>query len=212
MVFMKPKWEPRANRKLEVIESKHQRLFDEPARKINELVRQISRDHEGNAPFVDPDYGGVNAEVLLLLSDPGPKTQRSEAGSGLLSFQNDDPGAERICRLAQQVGLNPNRCISWNAYPWFINRAPTVAQVRQGIAPLTKLVDLLGSLRVVIAMGGTAQRSAELIKVTHKKGATLNFLDTVHSSSRGVTRGGRQKAHVGEEQLLEAFRSALSLL
>ena len=46
----------------------------------------------------------------MLLSDPGPKTQRSEAGSGLLSFQNDDPGAERIYRHTQQVGRNPSRC------------------------------------------------------------------------------------------------------
>jgi len=207
-----PVWVPRANRDREVVLQKHQRLFHEPVRAINELVREISEYNEGNAPFVDPDYGGVNSEVLFLLSDPGPKTQVSEAGSGLLSFQNDDPGAERICRLAQEVGLNPNRCISWNAYPWYINKAPTTGQIHEGLAPLKALFDLLGSLRVVIAMGGNAQRSVELLRARHAYVERATFLETVHSSSRGVTRGGRQKARVGEQQLADTFRTALSLL
>lgn len=84
---MSPVWVPRANRDREVVARKHQRLFHEPARAINELVREISEYNEGNAPFVDPDYGGVNSEVLLLLSDPGPKTQVSEAGSGCFHFK-----------------------------------------------------------------------------------------------------------------------------
>lgn len=205
-------WLPRANRNYEVVKEKHQRLFYEPARAINELVKEISKQNEGNAPFVDPDYGGVNSEVLLLLSDPGPKTQVSEAGSGMLSFQNDDPGAERICRITQEVGLNPNRCISWNAYPWYINKSPTTEQLHEGLAPLKALLDLLGSLRVVIAMGGNAQRSVGLLRMTHPDVQKVTFFETVHSSSRGVTRGGRQKARVGEQQLSLAFRSALSLL
>jgi len=205
-------WLPRANRDYEVVKEKHQRLFYEPARAINELVKEISKQNEGNAPFVDPDYGGVNSEVLLLLSDPGPKTQVFEAGSWMLSFQNDDPGAERICRITQEVGLNPNRCISWNAYPWYINKAPTTGQIHEGLAPLKALFDLLGSLRVVIAMGGNAQRSVELLRARHACVERATFLETVHSSSRGVTRGGRQKARVGEQQLADTFRTALSLL
>lgn len=207
------RWNARANADPEVVRTKRERLFEGAAAPINELVVRLADTNEGGAPFVDPDYGGVDAEVLLLLSDPGPKTQAEFEGSGLLSFQNDDPGAARICMLTQEVGLSPTRCVSWNAYPWYINRPPTVAERTKGLAPLRELIELLPSLRVVIAMGTTAQDSIQRLRKQHPTSLDeLAVLDTVHSSTRGVTRGSRQEAAIGEAELRDAFSTALALL
>jgi hypothetical protein len=50
---------------------------------INRLVDRL-RDPAGRGwmPYVAPMYGGVNAQVLLLLRDPGPKTNSGTGFDG----------------------------------------------------------------------------------------------------------------------------------
>ncbi|WP_052762081.1 uracil-DNA glycosylase family protein [Jiangella alkaliphila] len=63
-------------------------------RPINEFVDTL-RDQDGRGwmPHVAPLHGGVEARLLSLLRDPGPKT-RDGVGSGFLCIENDDPTAE----------------------------------------------------------------------------------------------------------------------
>jgi hypothetical protein len=72
-----------------------QRRFDTHIEPINLLVDELRISERGWLPYVAPMYGGVNARLLSVLRDPGPKT-RSEDGSGFLSMENDDPTAEAI--------------------------------------------------------------------------------------------------------------------
>jgi hypothetical protein len=47
--------------------------------------------------------------------------------------------------------------LPWNAYPWYINKAPTAREVAAGVSPLRRLLSLLPNLRVVMLNGGEAK-------------------------------------------------------
>ena len=126
-------------------------------RAINELVDQL-RDPGGRGwmPYVAPWHGGVHARVLSVLRDPGPKTQDG-VGSGFLCVENDDPTAELQCRAFAEVGIDARDVTPWNAYPWYINRAPNASERQAGIDPLLRLLRLLPNLLVVLLQGRDAQ-------------------------------------------------------
>ncbi len=63
-------------------------------RPVNELVDELQDlDGRGWLPYVAPAHGGVEATVLSVLRDPGPKAQAG-VGTGFLCIENDDPSAE----------------------------------------------------------------------------------------------------------------------
>ena len=65
-------------------------------------------------PEVAPMHGGIDAMVLSILRDPGPKTQDG-SGSGFLCIENDDPTAERQLQLQLQLfeqhGISPRKVL-----------------------------------------------------------------------------------------------------
>ncbi len=92
-------------------------------RAVNELVDELSdQDGRGWLPHVAPFHGGINARVLSLLRDPGPKTQ-TKSVSGFLCTENDDQTAERHTVLFDSLCVSQHEFLPWNAYPWYINRA-----------------------------------------------------------------------------------------
>ena len=112
-------------------------------------------------PYVAPSYGGLTAEVLLLLSDPGPMTNTTVGGSGFLCAENADPAAARLADLLEEVGVGQERCISWNAYPWYRHgdEEIRVRHIDSGLPPLIELLGILAGLRVVMLLGGNAVSS-----------------------------------------------------
>jgi hypothetical protein len=124
---------------------------------INALVDDLREEGRGWVPYVAPIYGGVEAEMLSILRDPGPMTNAAQNGSGFLCLENDDPAAELFATLLASAGLTPAQMIPWNAYPWYINRKPTARELKAGLSPLLRLLDLLPRLRVVMLNGGDAQ-------------------------------------------------------
>ena len=130
----------------------HQKLhrLDPHIAPINEFVASLqNQDDQRWVPEVAPMHGGVDAVVLTLLRDPGPKTQE-DRGSGFLCVENDDPTAERQCELFDQYGISPRSVLPWNAYPWYINRAPRAVERDAGAVVLGELIDLMPRLRVVL--------------------------------------------------------------
>ena len=124
---------------------------------INALVDDLLRDDvDLCAPYVAPMYGGVNARLLSVLRDPGPKTNTEHGGSGFLCMENDDATAERISGLFSDAGIDARDIVPWNAYPWYINTAPRAAQLEAGVDPLYRLIQLLPGLRVVMLHGESA--------------------------------------------------------
>jgi hypothetical protein len=135
---------------------------------LNGLVDEL-RDPEGRGwvPYVAPLYGGVNAEMLNLFRDPGPKTNTSLGGSGFICVENDDAAAERLAMLLDEAGIPFERTVPWNAYPWYINRKPRAAEIDAGVEPLCHLLSLLPRLRVVMLNGGEAKSAWRKLQRRH---------------------------------------------
>jgi hypothetical protein len=117
----------------------------------------VEHGGRGWMPYLAPMYGGVAARVLSIFRDPGPKAHE-QGGSGFLCVENDDPSAERYATLLEEAGLPVRELLPWNAYPWYINRKPTTAELDAAAEPLRRLIGLLPRLRVVLLHGGDAQQ------------------------------------------------------
>jgi hypothetical protein len=89
----------------------HARLHDAHIGPITTLVDELSQVGRGFIPYVAPLYGGVNADVLLIFQDPGPKTQ-VDGGSGMLCAENDDPTAELFSDCLDAARLDVARTIT----------------------------------------------------------------------------------------------------
>ncbi len=158
-------------------------------------------------PYVAPSYGGVKAEVLLVLRDPGPMTQTS-VGSGMLSAENDDPGAERAATLLDDVGLDQERVVSWNAHPWYINRKPTGPELDKGVDALVRLLELLPRLRVIMLLGGDAQAMWRRFQRAHPAmAARYRTIATYHTGNQAFI-GSKEVRDVRLANLRAAFLEA----
>jgi len=151
---------------------------------INHLVDELCHDHfRGWAPYVAPMYGGVKAKMLSILRDPGPATRDSR----FLCIENDDSTAEAMYWLLEGVGIQAIDMVPWNAYPWYINQAPSAEQMNAGIEPLNSLVDLLPDLKVVVLHGGDARSIWQRYKRKHRQHVEelekrVKIIQTYHTS------------------------------
>lgn len=57
--------------------------------------------------------------------------------------------------------------IPWNAYPWYINRAPNAEERKAGVAVPARLLGLLPRLEVVFLQGGDAQECWRRLEKAH---------------------------------------------
>ena len=71
--------------------------------------------------------------------------------------ENDDGAAERYATMLDEAGIAVSDILGWNAYPWYINRAPRAAELEAGVEPLRRLCDLLPDLRDVMLHGVSAR-------------------------------------------------------
>jgi len=200
--------EPKGHRLPEFLEAKQARWFEPHIAPINALVQEISRTAGGDVPYVDPDCGGVNARVLLVLEAPAGAAAH---GSRMLSADNDDGTAANVWAAYQHSGLPRDWGMHWNAVPWYLGVRGKIAaakaqDVEQGREWLLRLVDLLPDLRVVLAMGNAA-RDAVMPAKSELESRGLTVLNCPHPSQRryNLSRGA------DEVQVLAAFDEALHL-
>ena len=153
---------------------------------INALVDELTNPAgRGWVPYVAPVYGGVDARVLCIQRDPGPKTHSELGGSGFLCLENDDATAERFATLLDEVGIPVSETLAWNAYPWYINRAPRAAELEAGAEPLRRLLGILPRLRVVMLHGGAAQDGWKRLARRYPALASrFEVVPTYHTSSQ----------------------------
>jgi hypothetical protein len=81
-------------------------------------------------------------------------THSQHGSSGFLCPENDDATAERYATMLDEAAIAVSDILGWNAYPWYINRAPRAAELEVGVEPLRRLCGLLPELRVVMLHGG----------------------------------------------------------
>ena len=166
---------------------------------VDELIDPAGR---GWVPYVAPLYGGVHARVLNIFRDPGPKTHARTGGSGFLCTENDDASAERFALLLDGAGIPVSETLSWNAYPWYVNRLPRAHELDDGVEPLRRLLRLLPGLRVVMLHGGSAQDGwRRLARQDPGAACRLAVVATYHTSSQ---------AFIGPPPVRAARRAALT--
>lgn len=175
---------------------------------MDELIDPPGR---GWVPYVAPVYGGVDARVLCIQRDPGPKTHRQHGGSGFLCPENDDATAERFAGLLDSSGLPVAETLAWNAYPWYINRSPRAAELEAGVEPLRRLLSLLGRLRVVILHGGSARDGWRRLAGRHPDVVVrLEVIPPYHTSSQAFI--GPPEVRAARMAALKAFARAARIL
>lgn len=173
---------PRAHADPAVVAVKTSRLFDPHIAPVNHFVLEFAADRPSGVPSVDPDSGGVNARVLVLLKAPG---RAAAHGSGMISADNDDPTAANVWSAYAKTGLSRSAAMHWNAVPWFVGTTaslgkPTAADLTAGRRALQRLIGMLPDLRVVIAMGATARSVAPLRADLELRGLVSAYLYPRH--------------------------------
>ena len=143
-------------------EDKRSRLQAEHVRPLNNLVMAWrTQDPSALIPWFDPDDGGADAPVLVLMEAPGPATVRP-GGSNFCSEDNSDGTARTLRRLREEVELPRHGYLKWNIVPWAVHgpdghwRAPQQTDLVAAHPALAELMQTLPKLRLVIAMGQPA--------------------------------------------------------
>lgn len=187
--------------------------YDKHVAPINLLVDEF-RGAGLWLPYVAPMYGGVNARLLSILRDPGPKTQDT-IGSGFLCMENDDATAENICKLFGDADIDPREIVPWNAYPWYINRKPNAAELEVGVEPLKRLIELIPGLKVIMLHGGDAHSGWKRLErrypnLTSERG--WHVIETYHPSRQAFWHKDPEVRSDRGKHLLDSFIEAASYL
>jgi hypothetical protein len=154
---------------------------------IRDLVRRIRRERNASVPDVDPDGPGIDADVLVVLRDPG---RLGALTTNTLSLQNPDATAANQRRLFAAARLPLEACLFWNAVPWDLQgRGPSSADLHAGAQYLAELVSLMNQAPIVVACGNAAHEACAK--------AGLDAIEICHPSNRGLRGGGvnREPAH-----------------
>lgn len=199
--------EPRMHRDAEFLAAKRGRLWEPQVAPINSLVDAITKTGKGDVPYVDPDSGGVEARVLLLLEAPA---RAAAHGSGMLSADNDDATAAHVWEAYRDSGLPREWGAHWNAVPWYVGkkekiRVVTAAEIVEGRRWLLELIALLPDLRVLLTLG-VAARTAAAPLADELDRRHVSVLSTWHPSPRNYNSRPQARPEVGR-----AFAEAFAL-
>lgn len=113
-------------------------------------------------PWFDPDDGGVNARVLILMESPAPRTVGPQ-GSGFCSEDNADRSNRLVAQTRQAAGLSRSDCLKWNIIPWAVldsaghPRTPTSTEIDCAATYLTQVLETASEIDIVITLGKAAQ-------------------------------------------------------
>ncbi|GAB5505925.1 MAG: hypothetical protein Rhirs2KO_10880 [Rhizobiaceae bacterium] len=117
-------------------------------------------------PNPDPNDGGVNAKVLVLLESPGPKAIRS----GFISCDNPDKSAENIGTLMASADIDRRDTVLWNVVPYCVstvtkNKNASAAQIRAAAGHTQAFIELLPHLKAIVFCGRRAQVARPLLRM-----------------------------------------------
>jgi uracil-DNA glycosylase len=121
----------------------------------------------------------------FLLETPA---RAAALGSTMLSPDNDDASAANVWHAYGQSGLSRQHGMHWNAVPWFMgdatkNKNAERSDIEPGLYWLTRLVDLMPDLRLVVTMGDIA-RQAFALYLLREDARLIPWLAVAHPSPR----------------------------
>jgi len=145
--------------------SREDRLNDPHVRPLMDVVRDL-RARGLVVPNVDPNDGGVDARILVLLETPGPRA----VGSGFVSRDNPDPSARNMGKILDEAGFARSDVLLWNVVPYCIStetqsRHATTAHIREAIPACQAFIDCLPKLVAVVFGGRSAQRAQKSLRL-----------------------------------------------
>lgn len=130
---------------------------------LNRQLESWAQDRQvAEPPLVPPHLGGIKARIVCVLRDPGPRAGGVK-GSRFVSWENDDPTAERHQAFANQAGISDGEVVTFNSYLWYINAQPTKTQLVSGIPEFLTLLGLVDRPEVIIFHGRTAHYFRRLL-------------------------------------------------
>lgn len=192
-VFAKQRCRDRAYR-----EDLYGRRYDPSVRPINEYVDKLRAERGVSIPYVAPTYGGVDARLLTLMQDPGPKTDLANAdGSGMICLENVDLSAARQKFFLDEAGIRNSEIVSWNAYPWRKPHPQTGRSDREAAEALRRFLMLIPNLEVVILNGTVAKRVWHVLeRIDPACVAGISSYPTFHTSERAVDPAQRSIEYI----------------
>ena len=205
---------PRRHADPAFLAAKQARWFEPHIAPVNHLVSEIASTTGLAVPYVDPDSGGVNTRVLLLLEGPsGGAAHRSN----MISIDNDGGTAANLWRAHQAVGLSREHTMIWNAVPWFLGGygridGPKEVELTEGRSWLVRLLERLPLLEVVIALGRVPEKSLRPLRSDLQARGVIIF-PAPHPSQRVYDvpgRGARAQVHRTFEQAAEVIAAGPS--
>ncbi|TAG08398.1 MAG: uracil-DNA glycosylase [Verrucomicrobia bacterium] len=174
---------------------------------LTQFVAQLREEvgDEAGIPEFDPWDGGIAAEILFLLEAPGAKAVKS----GFISRNNNDESAKNFYEISFEANIPRTRTITWNIVPWYIGtgskiRAATGSDIVSGSSSLSRFLDLLPKLKVIVLVGLKAQCAEEMIRTLRPN---AHIVKSYHPSPRFVNRYPRNRSLI-----VDAFRAAGLLL
>lgn len=193
-----------------VVADKMSRIRDIHVAPLNRLADNIADSlglPRGHVPYVDPDQGGVNARLLVLLDNPSTKAEAG-TGSGLLSLDNNDRTA-RNCREAYaRHKVSWSDVVHWNVVPFPVagakNGGSTPAERAQAAQWTEQFVDLCPRVEFVLLLGVAARDGLD--RATIDRDFLVLPGKTPHCSDRGLNSAG------GRERFESAVAQASTLL
>ncbi|WP_175279516.1 hypothetical protein [Prescottella equi] len=176
----------------------YQRRYAPSVRAINEYVDELRAARHVSIPYVAPSYGGVNARLLTLMQDPGPKTDLANVeGSGMICLENVDLSAARQKFFLNEAGIDVSEIVSWNAYPWRKPHPQTCQSDREAAEALRRFLLLTPYLEVVILNGTVAKRIwGVLEKIDSARTRRIMPFPTFHTSERAVNPDKRTAEYI----------------
>ncbi|MGW0017590.1 hypothetical protein ACWDUD_04625 [Rhodococcus sp. NPDC003382] len=161
---------------------------------LNRLVWRISqREHRTDRlPYLDPTYGGVDADVILLLKAPQADADPNRGPSRLISLDNDDRVAATLFDLFRELEIDRRRCVAWNICPFQIRRFdPDDDELARGREYFRAFVELIHHPKSVLVLGAKVQDGWR----AHSFGAVTPATRVVFGPSPsppGIDRPGRR--------------------
>ncbi|ETT24128.1 Uracil-DNA glycosylase superfamily [Rhodococcus rhodochrous ATCC 21198] len=199
---------------------------------LNEFVDKLRLQYPDRfVPYVAPTFGGVNARLLALFQEPGPKTVPANGGSGMLCIDNDDRTAARHKAFLAEYMIDICDVVSWNAYPWLSPDTGKNRSVEEELAAtraLSRFLTMLPNLKVVMLHGHVARnawrRLEEYTPVDTKYGPAIlpgrvhtnrvRAIDSWHLSPRVVNPRFRTPEEIARftHEIHESFAEAVAVL
>lgn len=125
---------------------------------VNDLATRLQRGRMADEwpPYVSAEHNLEKARIITLIPRPEPRP-KLKVGSGMFSFEDDHPSAERMSLVFEAVNLSARHIMPWHAYPWRDAGRHTHEQLDAGTKPLIELIGLLPRVKAIVAHGEEAQ-------------------------------------------------------